>query len=147
MPPPPRMLLLGAGLSGGLLALALAELGVEVELAGGSLADSATGCSYGGVPWWAGAANPLGELLATAPRRWDQLQQRHGDLGLRPAQLWLHWSEQAPQQAVAKVQQALAGLPQQPQLTPLSAQEAIERRTPPGWSRSRRSAATALLAC
>ena len=108
-------------------ALALAELGVEVELAGGSLAQSATGCSYGGVPWWAGAANPLGELLATAPRCWDQLQQRHGDLGLRPAQLWLHWSEQAPQPAVAKVQQALAGLPQQPQLTPLSAQEAIER--------------------
>ena len=32
MAPPPRMLLLGAGLSGGLLALALAELGVEVEL-------------------------------------------------------------------------------------------------------------------
>ena len=47
MVPPPRMLLLGAGLSGGLLALALAELGVEVELAGGSLADSATGWSYG----------------------------------------------------------------------------------------------------
>jgi prephenate dehydrogenase len=45
MPRPPRMLLLGAGLSGGLLALALAELGVEVELAGGSLADSATGWS------------------------------------------------------------------------------------------------------
>ena len=96
MPRPPRMLLLGAGLSGGLLALALAELGVKVELAGGSLADSATGWSYGGVPWWAGAANPLGELLATAPRCWDQLQQRHGDLGLRLAQLWLHWSEQAP---------------------------------------------------
>ena len=127
MAPPPRMLLLGAGLSGGLLALALAELGVEVELAGGSLAQSATGCSYGGVPWWAGAANPLGQLLATAPHRWDQLQQRHGDLGLRPAELWLHWSEQAPLQAVAKVQQALAGLPQQPQLTPLCAQEAIER--------------------
>ena len=126
MPGPPRMLLLGAGLSGGLLALALAELGVDVELAGGSLADSATGCSYGGVPWWAGAANPLGELLATAPRRWDQLQQRHGDLGLRLAELWLHWSEQAPQLAVAQVQQALAGLPQQPQLLPLSAKEAIE---------------------
>ena len=45
------MLLLGAGLSGGLLALALAELGVEVELAGVLLADSATGWSYGGVPW------------------------------------------------------------------------------------------------
>ena len=127
MAPPPRMLLLGAGLSGGLLALALAELGVEVELAGGSLADSATGWSYGGVPWWAGAANPLGELLATAPRRWDQLQQRHGELGLRPAQLWLHWPEQAPPQAVAKVQQALAGLPQQPEFTALSAHEAIEQ--------------------
>ena len=63
MPRPPRMLLLGAGLSGGLLALALAELGVEVELAGGSLADSATGWSYGGVPWWAGAANPFGRVV------------------------------------------------------------------------------------
>ena len=127
MASPPRMLLLGAGLSGGLLALALAELGVAVELAGGSLADSATGWSYGGVPWWAGAANPLGELLATAPCRWDQLQQRHGDLGLRSAQLWLHWPEQAPAQAVAQVQQGLAGLPQQPELTALSAQEAIEQ--------------------
>ena len=127
MASPPRMLLLGAGLSGGLLALALAELGVEVELAGGSLADSATGWSYGGVPWWAGAANPLGDLLATAPCRWDQLQQRHGELGLRPAQLWLHWPEQAPAQAVAKVQQGLAGLPQQPELTALPAQEAIEQ--------------------
>ena len=127
MASPPRMLLLGAGLSGGLLALALAELGVEVELAGGSLVDSATGWSYGGVPWWAGAANPLGELLATAPCRWDQLQQRHGELGLRPAQLWLHWPEQAPAQAVAKVQQGLAGLPQQPELTALPAQEAIEQ--------------------
>ena len=127
MASPPRMLLLGAGLSGGLLALALAELGVEVELAGGSLADSATGWSYGGVPWWAGAANPLGELLATAPCRWDQLQQRHGELGLRRAHLWLHWPEQAPAQAVAKVQQGLAGLPQQPELTALPAQEAIEQ--------------------
>ena len=122
-----RVLLVGAGIAGGLLALALADEGVEVELFGGDLLGTATGCSYGGVPWWAGAANPLGELLATAPRCWDQLQQRHGDLGLRPAQLWLHWSEQAPQQAVAKVQQALAGLPQQPQLTALSAQEAIEK--------------------
>ena len=127
MPAPPRLSLLGAGLSGGLLALALAEVGFDVELAGGPVAHSATGCSYGGVPWWAGPANALGELLATAPRRWDQLQQNHGELGLRQAQLWLHWSQQASEQAVAKAQRGLAALPQQPQLKLLSAAEVIEQ--------------------
>ena len=85
-----KCLVVGGGLGGALLALHLAEAGAQVELAGGPMSAGATGWSYGGVPWWAGAANPLGELLATAPRRWDQLQQRHGELGLRPAQLWLH---------------------------------------------------------
>jgi len=127
MPAARPVLLLGAGLSGGLLALALAELGLEVELAGGSLAHSATGCSYGGVPWWTGGADPLGELLATAPQCWDQLQQRHGELGLRSAKLWLHWPAQASPNAVAQMQQGLAALPQQPQLTELSAQEAMDQ--------------------
>ena len=127
MSAPPRLLLLGAGLSGGLLALALAELGAEVELAGSSLRHSATGCSYGGVPWWAGGTNAYGELLASAPHRWDQLQQRHGELGLRQAALWLHWSGHDSRQAVAAAQQALAGLPQQPELTSLIAEEAIDQ--------------------
>ena len=123
MPRPPRMLLLGAGLSGGLLALALAELGVEVELAGGSLADSATGSSYGGVPWWAGAANPW-DSYWPPHRRWDQLQQRHGDLGLRPAELWLHWSEQAPRRRWPRFSKPWPGC-RNSRSSSLSAQEAI----------------------
>ena len=97
----PRLLLLGAGLSGGLLALALAELGAEVELAGSSLGDSATGCSYGGVPWWGVGSDELGQLLATAPSHWHALQDRCGDLGVNSCNLWLHWSELDSSAAVA----------------------------------------------
>lgn len=87
----PRVLLLGAGLAGGLLALALADRGARVTLAGEAAAAlGATAISYGGVPWWAGGADPLGQLQTGAPAAWKALAARHGDLGWRPAELWLH---------------------------------------------------------
>jgi len=87
----PRVLLLGAGLAGGLLALALARRGARVTLAGEPLAcDGATAISYGGVPWWAGAGDPLGRLQATAPAAWEAVEACLGPVGRRPAELWLH---------------------------------------------------------
>ncbi len=87
----PRVLVLGAGLAGGLLALALAERGALVTLAGEPAAAlGATAISYGGVPWWAGADDPLGRLQSGAPQAWKALAARHGDLGWRSAELWLH---------------------------------------------------------
>lgn len=87
----PRVLLLGAGLAGGLLALALVRRGARVTLAGESLArDGATAISYGGVPWWAGAGDALGRLQATAPAAWEAVEACLGPVGRRPAELWLH---------------------------------------------------------
>jgi len=87
----PRVLLLGAGLAGGLLALALARAGARVTLVGEPQAAlGATAISYGGVPWWAGGADALGRLQASAPGAWRALEALHGDLGWRDAELWLH---------------------------------------------------------
>lgn len=63
---------IGGGLAGGLLALALADAGQEVALVDGGPAG-ATGLSYGVV---------VGKAVAA----WHQLQRRHGDLGLRSCQ-------------------------------------------------------------
>ena len=103
--------IIGGGLAGGLLALALRELGVEVTLidapaalvegsakavgsatAAPSAASvrSATAISYGAVPGWPLAATPLARLSARAPRLWRGLQRRHGALGWRTAALRLH---------------------------------------------------------
>lgn len=87
------MLVIGAGLAGSLTALALAERGAGVELLDPGQGYSATGLSYGGVPWWAGPPGPLDSLMATAPEAWRQLEQRHGPLGWSPCSLRLHWSE------------------------------------------------------
>ncbi|CAK6692014.1 tRNA 5-methylaminomethyl-2-thiouridine biosynthesis bifunctional protein MnmC [Synechococcus sp. CBW1107] len=87
------VLVIGAGLAGSLAALALAERGAGVELLDPGQGFSATGLSYGGVPWWAGHPGPLDSLMATAPAAWRQLEQRHGPLGWSPCSLRLHWSE------------------------------------------------------
>ncbi|WP_254938826.1 FAD-dependent oxidoreductase [Cyanobium sp. Morenito 9A2] len=83
------MLVIGGGLAGGLLALALAERGSTVELLSGQ-GPSATELSYGGVPWWAGPPGPVGALMATAPDCWQALERRHGPLGWRSCALLLH---------------------------------------------------------
>lgn len=104
-----RFLLLGAGLVGGLLAIALAEQGAEVALSGAGPSSSATAISYGGVPWWAGAKTELGLLQKQAPEQWQRLEQRYGDLGLHKAELLLHWQAALGE---ASLQQALAVIPQ-----------------------------------
>ncbi len=119
LPSGPRVLLLGAGLAGGLLALALAERGARVTLAGEPAAsEGATAVSYGGVPWWGGGADPLGQLQTQAPSAWGALEARHGPLGWRQAELWLHGSRPAGDRLA---------LPHAPVGSWLTASEARER--------------------
>lgn len=99
------MLVIGAGLAGSLVALALAERGATVELLDPGTGPAATGFSYGGVPWWAGAPGPMNQLMASAPAAWRRLESRHGPLGWRPCSLRLHWSQD---DGIPAVDQALA---------------------------------------
>jgi glycine/D-amino acid oxidase-like deaminating enzyme len=71
----------GGGLAGSLLALALAERGQAVTLVDGGEGPGATALSYGLLP--RGAAGT-----------WRQLQRRHGDLGLR--RRWLRLGRWGP---------------------------------------------------
>lgn len=116
--PSPDLLVVGAGLAGGLLALEAAALGARVTLVGGE--PMATAISYGGVPWWAGADDQLGRLQATAPHCWQALEDRHGPLGHGPAELWCHWPQgQDPSQALA----GLEALPHGPEFQWLEPQQ------------------------
>lgn len=72
----PPVVVVGAGLAGFLLALALARRGCRVTLVG-SAGPSATALSYAGLP-------------AAGIRAWRQLERWHGPLGLRPSRLVLH---------------------------------------------------------
>lgn len=81
----------GGGLAGFLLALELADLGLEVALIdGGSSVASATGLSYGAVAAWAAPPTALGRLMRQAPGRWRSLQRHLGPLGWRRRWLQLH---------------------------------------------------------
>ena len=79
----------GAGLTGSLVALALAERGAAVQLIEAPGVLAATAFSYAGVPWWSGPAGALGELQAGALRTWQALSLRHGDLGVESCSLAL----------------------------------------------------------
>ena len=95
---------IGGGLAGSLLALALRERGLEVLLidpgpragaptpphGGEEPQAAATALSYGAVAAWAAPPTALGRLMRQAPRCWEQLQRRHGDLGWRRRGLRLH---------------------------------------------------------
>ena len=91
----PAVLVIGAGLAGSLLALALRERGLAVTLLdqgegpSPSAASSATELSYGVVPGWPLATTPLARLAARAGAHWRALQRRHGPLGWHPARLRL----------------------------------------------------------
>lgn len=76
---PAPVVVVGAGLAGSLLALALARRGVATTLVGPAPADgAATGLSYGAM---AGRASA---------RAWRELEGQHGPLGLRSSSLLLH---------------------------------------------------------
>ena len=94
MAPAAGPVIIGGGLAGGLLALALRELGSPVTLIDGAACSSpvrsATALSYGAVPGWALAPTPLARLAARAPGRWRALQRRYGELGWRRVPLRLH---------------------------------------------------------
>jgi glycine/D-amino acid oxidase-like deaminating enzyme len=90
---PADVVIVGAGVAGALLALALRGLGASVTVVAAPTSHglcSATELSYGALPGWPLAPTPLARLAAGASKRWRFLQQRHGDLGWRPCRLRLH---------------------------------------------------------
>ena len=90
---PTDVVIVGAGVAGGLLALALRELGSSVTVVDAPASNglcSASELSYGALPGWPLAPTPLARLAAGASKRWRLLQERHGDLGWRPCRLRLH---------------------------------------------------------
>ena len=90
---PADVVIVGAGVAGGLLALALRELGASVTVVAAPASNglcSASELSYGALPGWPLAPTPLARLAAGASKRWRLLQERHGDLGWRPCRLRLH---------------------------------------------------------
>ena len=92
------LVIVGGGLAGSLLALALRDQGAAVVLidapAGGA-ERTATAISYGALPGWPLANTPLARLAAAAPRRWRALQRRHGELGWQARALRLQGSNPA----------------------------------------------------
>ena len=93
------MLIVGGGLAGGLLALALRERGVEVSLIADQ-APSATQWSYGVIPGWPLGSSALALQAAKASTLWTELQARYGELGWGKARLALHggqpWARLVP---------------------------------------------------
>jgi len=90
---PTDVVIVGAGVAGGLLALALRDLGASVTVVAAPASNglcSASELSYGALPGWPLAPTPLARLAAGASKRWRLLQERHGDLGWRPCRLRLH---------------------------------------------------------
>ena len=74
----PRVIVIGGGLAGSLVALALARRGTRPHLVDAAGAEVATALSYGSLQGFAAA------------RRWRALQRRHGDLGWRSSAVVLH---------------------------------------------------------
>jgi glycine/D-amino acid oxidase-like deaminating enzyme len=83
-PASPGVVIVGGGLAGSLLALALRECGAAVWVVdSGDLESGASWWSYGVIPGWPLAPTPLARLAARAGQAWQILQHRHGDLGWR----------------------------------------------------------------
>jgi glycine/D-amino acid oxidase-like deaminating enzyme len=78
---------IGGGLAGVLLALALREHGVPVRLIDAD-GPSPSNRSYGVIPGWPLEPSPLGRRAAGAGRRWQELQRKQGDLGWGRRRRW-----------------------------------------------------------
>lgn len=93
------MLIVGGGLAGGLLALALRELGVDVCLIAAQQ-PCATQWSYGVIPGWPLGTSPLALQAAKASGLWRDLGRRYGAIGWSRSRLQLHsgqpWSRLLP---------------------------------------------------
>ncbi|MCY4056256.1 MAG: FAD-dependent oxidoreductase [Cyanobacteria bacterium MAG CAR4_bin_6] len=107
-----EILVAGGGLCGTLMALTLSQRQLGVTLLTGSAhpqpIPAATGYSYGGIPWWMGVGDGGRMLSGQGLACWQQLQERHGDLGLRPGKLLLYWSAADDNAAVEAAVAALA---------------------------------------
>ena len=94
-----EVLIVGGGLAGSLLALALRERGVEVSLIAAQ-AHSATQWSYGVIPRWPLGTSALALEAAKASSLWTDLQGRYGELGWAKARFTLHggkpWARLVP---------------------------------------------------
>ena len=89
---PAGVVIIGGGVAGALLALALRDQGAAVRLLDASPADgssSATAISYGALPGWPLGPTPLARLAATASQRWRELERCHGPLGWQRRRLRL----------------------------------------------------------
>jgi glycine/D-amino acid oxidase-like deaminating enzyme len=81
------VLIVGAGLAGSLLALALRELDQPVTLIDRpDPGPTATTASYGVLPGFPLGSSPLARQVASAADLWRALQSRYGDLGWSPRQ-------------------------------------------------------------
>lgn len=112
-----EILVAGGGLCGTLAALALRQRQLDVTILTGSAhpqpIPAATHYSYGGIPWWMGVGHDGGTLSGQGLACWRQLQERYGDLGLRPAALLLYWSAADENTAIeAAMETLVASLPQ-----------------------------------
>jgi glycine/D-amino acid oxidase-like deaminating enzyme len=88
-----RIVVVGAGLAGSLLALAVARRGLAVTLAGPPVGATAGGVGAAEDPLAPAAATGLsyaGMLGCGPARRWRRLEARHGPLGWRRSALVLH---------------------------------------------------------
>ena len=110
------ILVVGGGLCGTLVALALSQRQLGVTMLTGAAhpqaIPAATHYSYGGIPWWMGVGDSGKTLAGEGLACWRQLQEQYGDLGLRPAALLLHWAAADDNGTVEAAVEALAtGLP------------------------------------
>ena len=106
-----EVLVIGAGLAGSLLALALRRQGLEVTVVAPPQEACASYASYGGVTGWPALPGPLGEAMVQAPARWQALEQEHGPLGWQPCQLSLHWRQAEAETALPLAERLLAQVP------------------------------------
>ena len=99
--PAADVVIVGGGVAGGVLALALRELSASVTVVDAPAQDavqassrtqvcSASALSYGALPGWPLAPTPLARMAAGASKHWRRLQGRHGALGWRPCRLRVH---------------------------------------------------------